>query len=257
MLNNYKGLYGKRGFTLIEMIIVVSIIAIMSAVAVPNFIMSQRRAEANRQNENARGFYFALQSMLLNTMEDDNTESEFFLTIDGVTRRRSSPIVKFPSNIAPIAEQSGLEFYLFATMDNDGTFSTATLGKSAAASDIAEFPSSGSTNDGIFGTMLDEILGYMANDGEVGYYYAMFDSQFRVAMVYYSKFATPAVVSAAAYDFGSNNLIGGQIFGAFPIQYGFKDNFKIYVGGEKTPVAPTKGPTYKWFDVIEVYGSPI
>jgi len=214
----------KSGFTLVELIIVISIIAIMAAVAVPNFISSQRRAEGNRQNEHARGFYFAVQSTLLNTMEDDNTESEFFLTYNGVTRRRSSPIGNAPP-IKPIADQSE-NFYIFGQIGTDGKFSSADLlwNGISASNAIANFPiGAGLPNDGIFRSMLDEIEGYMANDGEVGYYYAMFDSQFRVTMAYYSKFTT----AAGNYTITRNNFANGQIFGAHPIQYSFFGNFVV------------------------------
>jgi len=41
----------KKGFTLTEVIIVISIVAVLSAVAVPSMIAYQRRADAQRQND--------------------------------------------------------------------------------------------------------------------------------------------------------------------------------------------------------------
>ena len=71
----------KKGFTLVELIVVVCVVAIMTAVSVPNFINSQRSAEGSKSNEHARSFYHAVQNTLVNAMEDDNTEAEFMLSL--------------------------------------------------------------------------------------------------------------------------------------------------------------------------------
>lgn len=53
---------GQRGFTLVELLIVVSIISILSAIAVPNFLEAQTRAKVSRVKNDQRSFATAIES---------------------------------------------------------------------------------------------------------------------------------------------------------------------------------------------------
>jgi len=56
-----------RGFTLIELLIVVAIIAILAAIAVPNFLEAQTRAKVSRAKTDMRTISTALESYKIDT----------------------------------------------------------------------------------------------------------------------------------------------------------------------------------------------
>lgn len=59
----------RRAFTLIELLIVVAIIAILAAIAVPNFLEAQTRAKVSRAKADLRSLQTALEAYLI----DNNT----------------------------------------------------------------------------------------------------------------------------------------------------------------------------------------
>ncbi len=58
-----------KGFTLIELLIVVAIIAILAAIAIPNFLAAQVRAKVSRSKNDLRTIATALESYMI----DNNT----------------------------------------------------------------------------------------------------------------------------------------------------------------------------------------
>lgn len=66
----------KQGFTLIELLIVVAIIAILAAIAIPNFLQAQVRAKVSRAQADLRSVAMSLETFYVdnNCYVDDWTE---------------------------------------------------------------------------------------------------------------------------------------------------------------------------------------
>ncbi len=54
----------KKGFTLIELIIVIAIIAILAAIAIPNFLSIQRKARVKADIASAKTIYDATSALV-------------------------------------------------------------------------------------------------------------------------------------------------------------------------------------------------
>lgn len=62
MSNNFPRLFLRCGFTLIELLVVVAIVAVLSAIALPNFLEARARAEQARCASNLKAIAIALQT---------------------------------------------------------------------------------------------------------------------------------------------------------------------------------------------------
>ena len=76
-MNTKKQNKKKKGFTLIELIIVIAIIAILAAIAIPNFLSIQRKARVKADIASAKTIYDATSALI--------AEGKIISTDNGVT----------------------------------------------------------------------------------------------------------------------------------------------------------------------------
>jgi len=83
----------KKAFTLIELLIVVAIIAILAAIAVPNFLEAQTRAKIARVQSDQRTYSTALETYYI----DNNSYPVYFQT--GMKVGNGFPYTAVPANV--------------------------------------------------------------------------------------------------------------------------------------------------------------
>lgn len=88
-----------RGFTLIELLIVVAIIAILAAIAVPNFLEAQVRSKVSRARTDMRTMATALEAYRVDTNRYPYTVHNFAQDLDGYGNGRVDDMLTLPFSI--------------------------------------------------------------------------------------------------------------------------------------------------------------
>jgi prepilin-type N-terminal cleavage/methylation domain-containing protein len=82
-----RKLNNKKGFTLIELMIVIAIIGILAAIAIPNFISYRNKSYCSQAESDARGTASAISDFYSNP---DNTALVTWTNIDGFTPKNGT-----------------------------------------------------------------------------------------------------------------------------------------------------------------------
>lgn len=100
MMNKMRKMKNKKGFTLMEMLIVVAIIAILIAIAIPTFASSLNKARIATDEANMRSGYASVMVQMLdpdNTMNTgavQGTDVVYYLNKDGSVKKDSADAAK-------------------------------------------------------------------------------------------------------------------------------------------------------------------
>lgn len=115
----------QRGFTLIELLIVAAIIAILAAIAVPNFLEAQTRAKVARAKADMRSLVTAIEAYRTDhTMYPPGTDNP----------------AKYPEAIATFLGPLAAGFYAFQTRDSGASVGTQFAGVTTPIAYITSIP---------------------------------------------------------------------------------------------------------------------
>ena len=139
----YKRTQDDKGFTLIELMVVVLIIAILIAIAIPTFLGMRRRAQDRAAQSNLRNGVTAAKAFYT----DEETYTGFTVTAAEATEpslfwQLGAPAAPPPVNQVQIDEAAANVVHLIA-LSNSGTFfcvrdagGSTTFGSGAAVGDV-------------------------------------------------------------------------------------------------------------------------
>src|SRR5437773_12166494 len=85
----------RNAFTLIELLIVVAIIAILAAIAVPNFLEAQTRAKVSRVKSDLRSYATAVESYTVDNNKVPREHNDGWYPGDTLTKSDGTPAVGF------------------------------------------------------------------------------------------------------------------------------------------------------------------
>jgi prepilin-type N-terminal cleavage/methylation domain-containing protein len=113
----------RRAFTLIELLIVVAIIAILAAIAVPNFLEAQTRAKVSRVKSDHRTIVTAIESYRV----DNNTYylARFYESLPQRLKFVTTPVAYISS--VPLDPFYGLSQTNFGGLDNSYAYASGNI----------------------------------------------------------------------------------------------------------------------------------
>ena len=142
---------GERGFTLIELMIVVAIIAILAGILIPNFVTARSQAQTAACESNLRAIATALElyytdNQVYPTASGASVQPSLF-TINGVAYLNNTPK-------DPAAQSSAATYALTTTQAANGAAATYTITCPGGhvGSTLAKIPLTGGTSGSVCGT---------------------------------------------------------------------------------------------------------
>ena len=124
MMNKMRKMKNKKGFTLMEMLIVVAIIAILIAIAIPTFASSLNKARVATDEANIRSGYA---SVMTDVLTDEN------YSVEGGTAVKATYKLNKDGSVTKIAGDATTVANPYATVGKNDNAETAVAGVTVGA----------------------------------------------------------------------------------------------------------------------------
>ena len=190
-----KRLRSQKGFTLVEIIVVVAIIAVMSTVMVISMSPHEERREAARQY--AETFFYNTQSVMSEmrsndiALPDEVKNDSLFLFYAGTSYDKADRKLSVNTGLVDISDSNTLVLLKTYTFPpSDANYSTS-------------IPYS------------DSIVKSLNGFEQDGTFLALVDKNYRVKKAYFSQ-ASISTLATANYTFDSDGYISDTLTGAYP-----------------------------------------
>lgn len=206
-----------KGFTMVELIVVLGIIGVLSAIILPMLVGSGKPQEANAK---AKNFYHSTQNVFIEYKTDNPKDEAGFFSVEKNGATASAVFNHEYYFIAAEAkENEGFQKVTVSVSKYNGTLNAEQSYKCMADTydHIQEFTS---------GDLLDAYNGFSTQDDR-GYYYAIVDWQCRVVATYWSEEPitvlsndTTGAFAKASILFTDDYKVDYSYVGAFPTEKG-------------------------------------
>lgn len=124
MMNKMRKMKNKKGFTLMEMLIVVAIIAILIAIAIPTFASSLNKARVATDEANIRSGYA---SVMTDVLTDEN------YSVEGGTAVKATYKLNKDGSVTKIAGDTTTAANPYSTVGKNDNTATAVAGVTVGA----------------------------------------------------------------------------------------------------------------------------